>query len=216
MVTLSAHNCGVKGDTWSKWNSRVCLWSQQSSRIGTQRERVCSDTFKQTNKWNTLSFNETQSQSERWETSEIPFVLCRPRIYFLQTSSCGDIQKHVCGFPHSSNTLFGINVQFVDFLKCKDFLYTRVLWMWLTGRLLQSRWFKFQKVLMLWNFRLKFYPTGNHSKCDFLCIYPKIPNLHHQNQEPVHLEARSWANQIVCRIRDTCLGCVGQKQMWKK
>lgn len=152
MVTLSAHNCGVKGDTWSKWNSRVCLWSQQSSRIGTQRERVCSDTFKQTNKWNMLSFNETQSQSERWETSEIPFVLCRPRIYFLQTSSCGDIQKHVCGFPHSSNTLFGINVQFVDFLKCKDFLYTRVLWMWLTGRLLQSRWFKFQKVLMLWNF----------------------------------------------------------------
>lgn len=152
MVTLSAHNCGVKGDTWSKWNRRVCLWSQQSSRIGTQRERVCSDTFKQTNKWNTLSFNETQSQSERWETSEIPFVLCRPRIYFLQTSSCGDIQKHVCGFPHSSNTLFGINVQFVDFLKCKDFLYTRVLWMWLTGRLLQSRWFKFQKVLMLWNF----------------------------------------------------------------
>lgn len=152
MVTLPAHNCGVKGDTWSKWNSRVCLWSQQSSRIGTQRERVCSDTFKQTNKWNMLSFNETQSQSERWETSEIPFVLCRPRIYFLQTSSCGDIQKHVCGFPHSSNTLFGINVQFVDFLKCKDFLYTRVLWMWLTGRLLQSRWFKFQKVLMLWNF----------------------------------------------------------------
>lgn len=152
MVTLPAHNCGVKGDTWSKWNSRVCLWSQQSSRIGTQRERVCSDTFKQTNKWNMLSFNETQSQSERWETSEIPFVLCRPRIYFLQTSSCGDIQKHVCGFPHSSNTLFGINVQFADFLKCKDFLYTRVLWMWLTGRLLQSRWFKFQKVLMLWNF----------------------------------------------------------------